>query len=235
MPARLGAADLQEFASPRRALLREVAGIEPEPLGIHVLLDKHAGARAAQRLALSDVGGSILVALWPAELKSQAEYLYQEGRAVRMIAAARARSWEIQPTPHLAFFNSHPSQRLYMSPDLSPEEYAVRWEGPDRQMIGRHPPEALETVITPWLERSGLLVETDADAVEQFANVLGRRPVDVRPGLSFKRRWDKSTRGDRNLAKSIRDDVNAILVAAGDPTLAAQRPMAEGSHPSDGH
>jgi hypothetical protein len=219
MAARLGAADFHEFSSPRRALLQEVAGIQTEPRGIHVLLDEHVGARSAQRLALSDVGGSVLAALWPAELKPQAEYLYREGRALEMIAAARARSWEIRPTPHLAFFTAHPSQRLYMNANVSPEEYALRWEGADSGMVGRHPREALETILRPWLERCGYLAEGDAGVFEQFAKILGHRRVDLRPGLSFKRRWEARGANERELADAIRDDVNAILSAAGDPTL----------------
>jgi hypothetical protein len=219
MAARFGAADLHEFESPRRALLQQVAGIQPEPRGFHVLLDKYAGVHSAQRLALSDVGGSILIALWPAELKPQAEYLYRDGRAGRMIATARERSWQIQPTPHLAFFNAHPSLRLYMSPEISPEEYALRWEGPDARMIGRHPRGALEGILRPWLERRGYLAASDASVFEQFANVLGSRRVDVRPGLSLKRRWDARDANQQKLATAIRDDVNAILSAADDPTL----------------
>lgn len=219
MAARLGAADLHEFSSPRRALLQKVAGIAPEPRGVHVLLDKHAGARSTQRLALSDVGGSVLVALWPAELKAQAEFLYKDGRALKMIGLARARSWEVRPNPHLAFFNSHPSQRLYMTPAISAEEYAQHWERADARMIGRHPPDALKTTLRPWLERRGYLAESDAAVLERFADILGRRRVDLRPGLSFKRRWDARGANERELADAIRGDVNAILSAAGESTL----------------
>src|SRR5688572_1783827 len=106
MPARIGADDVGLFESPRPSLLREVSGIEPEPSGGHVLLDEHAGVRSAQRLALSDVGGGIVVALWPAELKPQAQYLYSDGRGRAMVEAARERSWDVWAVPHLAFFTS---------------------------------------------------------------------------------------------------------------------------------
>src|SRR5207302_9483990 len=146
-----------DFATTRPVLLREITGIEPERQGRHVLLDTHAGVRSIQRLALADKGGAVLVALWPAELKSQAEYLYSDGRALAMIDAARARSWTVEPSPHLAFFNSSASQRLYMSPPIASEDYARRWGGADREMIGRHPAAALRTTLRPWLEHRGYL------------------------------------------------------------------------------
>lgn len=124
MTARMGADDVGTFDSPRPRLLREITGIEPEPAGVHVLLDKHIGVRSTQRLALADVGGGIEVAFWPAELKSQAEYLYRDGRGTAMVAAARSRGWDVRASPHLGFFNSRPSQRLYMAPEIDAEVYA---------------------------------------------------------------------------------------------------------------
>lgn len=140
MTARIGADDSGFFESPRPQLLREISGIQPEPSGVHVLLYDH-GVQSTQRLALGDVGGGIVVALWPAELKSQAEYLYADGRGKAMVAAARKREWDVTPTPHLAFFNSAPAERLYMAPEVDAAEYAVRWEKTDGRHIGRHPSE----------------------------------------------------------------------------------------------
>lgn len=218
MTARIGADDVGWFDSPRPDLLREITGIEPEPARVHVLLDKHLGVRSIQRLAIGDVGGTIIVALWPAELRSQAQYLYESGRAQAMLAAARERGWDAEPSPHLAFFNSRPSQRLYMRPDIAVEDYARRWEGPDRDLIGRHPTEAAREILWPWLKERRYADDGDDGVFERFALTLGRRPVDMRPGLRLKRRW-KARAVDRDMASSIRDDVNAILGSAGEPRL----------------
>ena len=97
--ARLGADDLGLLRHPRSALLREITGIEPERSGLYVLPDAHGG-RSTQRLALSGFGGGLVAALWPAELKSQAEYLYGHALATPLIAAARECGWTAEPSPH---------------------------------------------------------------------------------------------------------------------------------------
>jgi hypothetical protein len=218
MTAYFGAPDLDLWSSPLPDLLREVTGIEPAANENHVRLDEHVGAETVQRLAIADSGGKAVVAMWPGELKSQARRLYSGNRAGRMIAAARSRSWYATARPALAFFNSRPSQRLYMEPDLTAEEYAERWEGPDAEMIGRHPREELPTVRA-WLEVRGYLEPGDAAAVERFTAALGKRSVDVRPGLMLIRRYERAGTTTRDLATTIRDDVNAILPAADEPSL----------------
>lgn len=222
MSSRIGADDVDFFDSPRPKLLREVSGIDPEPAGVHVLLDKHLGVRSTQRFALADVGGGIEVALWPGELKSQAEYLYDDGRGMAMVAAARSCGWTVVPSPHLAFFNSRPSQRLYMAPNVDAAQYAGRWEGEDRHWIGRHPRDEVRQRIWPWLKRRGYATEADDAVLETFLSLLGKRPVDVRPAMRFRRRWDEAaTRDRRALVDEIRGNLNTILAAAGEPTLAS--------------
>src|SRR4051794_29485220 len=108
MAARLGADDIDEFATPRQLLLREITGITPEEPAGHVLLESF-GVKSTQRLALADVGGTLIAGLWPAELKTQAESLYGSGRATPMIAAARERGWTVEASPHIGFYNSGPA------------------------------------------------------------------------------------------------------------------------------
>ena len=131
---KIGADDVDPFESPRPDLLREITGIEPVPTGTRVMLDE-ARIRSTQRLALADVGGGVIVGLWPAELQPQAQFLYQQGRGGRLIAAARERGWSVKPSPHLGFFNSRHTQRLYMNPEVSAEEYAHD-AGKDRTDVG---------------------------------------------------------------------------------------------------
>ena len=216
MPAHFGAPDLELWSSPLPDLLREIAGLEPEWNENHVRLDEHLGTRSIQRLAVADAGGSAVVALWPAELKSQALYLYSHGRAHAMLGTAEQRRWRVTPRPHLAFFNSHASQRLYMETDIDTREYIERWEGLDRDMIRRFPPDALPE-IRAWLKDRGYLSSRDASAFERFKTVLGRRNVDVRPALMLVRRWRRDGLDTSDLAAAIRDDVNALLQAADEP------------------
>jgi hypothetical protein len=221
--ARIGADDSGFFESPRPRLLHEISGIKPEPRGVHVLLEDH-GVRSAQRVALGDIGGAIVVGLWPAELKRQAGYLYSDGRGKAMVAAARQLGWDVRPSPHLAFFNSAPVLRLYMAPDLDAEVYAERWEGADGRLIGQHSAEDVRQQLWPWLKQRGYASAKDDEVLEQFLAVLGRRKAHLRPGMRFRRRWEGAEidrLGQSRLSATVRAEVNAILQAVGDPPLPA--------------
>jgi hypothetical protein len=74
MAARIGADDLDVSGTHAR-LLRQISAIDPVPAETHVMLDAH-GVRSTQRLAVVTSGGKLVAALWPAELKDQAKYLY---------------------------------------------------------------------------------------------------------------------------------------------------------------
>lgn len=189
MTAGIGADDI--FESPRPQLLREITGLEPAPSGVHVMLEDY-GVRSTQRLALSDVGGGIVVGTWPAELKRQADYLYAEGRGRAMVTAAEARRWQVRPTPHLAFFNSAPSQRLYMAPDVDATTYSERWEGTDGRLIGQHSRDELRRSVWPWLKQRDYASDDDDEVLEQFMAILGRRNAHLRPGMRLRRQWNRS-------------------------------------------
>jgi hypothetical protein len=223
--ARIGADDIEFFESPRPALLREITGLEPEPSGVHVLLENQ-GVRSTQRVAIGDVGGDVVAAIWPAELKRQADYLYAKGRGQAMVAAARGRGWDVRPSPHIAFFNSAPAQRLYLTPEIPAMRYCERWEGQDGGFIGQHSREDLRRSVWPWLKQREYASAADDDVFEQFMAILGRRNAHLRPGMRFRRQWDRSEtqRLDRSeLARRVRVEVNAILHAAGDPALPARQ------------
>lgn len=221
MTARIGPGDIALYDSPRPGLLRRIGGGEPESQGTHVLLELF-GIRSAQRLLVGDVGGSIVVAFWPAELKPQAEFLHREGRGEAMVGAAVDRGWRVWAVPQLAFFTAPASRRLYMSPEIDPAEYARRWEGRDAQWVGQHAREELRPVVWPWLKQRGYVSDGDDEVLEQFLTILGRRPAHLRPALRFHRRWDRSEIArlpDEEVARIVRDSVNAVLTAAGEPSL----------------
>jgi hypothetical protein len=168
------------------------------------------------------VGGVVVVALWPAELKPQAEYLYANGRGVAMIEIAGHRGWNVWPAPQLAFFTSPATQRLYIAPNIDPAAYARRWEGADTRRIGQYSAEDVRLKLWPWLKNVGYAEDADEDALERFLGILGRRPAHFRPALRLHRRWTAAEVDElhrRGLATAIRDDVSAVLRAAGDPPL----------------
>jgi len=109
-----GTRDIVLYESPLPELLSETSGIPPVEAATHVMLDE-IGVQSAQRLAIGDVGGNVVAALWPADLKEQAKYLYGTRLGRPTIAAARKRGWTAEPSPHLAVRNSPSPLLLYMA------------------------------------------------------------------------------------------------------------------------
>jgi hypothetical protein len=220
MPARIGH-DPPLFKTPHPDLLREITGITPEPDGAHVRLDP--GVRSTQRLALDDVGGSLVAGLWWAELKPQARYLYAGGRARALLAAAGALGWCATPNPHLAFYTAHPQQRLYLEARVDVDEYARRWEREDGQWIGQYSGPEVRRTLWPWLKQRGYATAADDEVLDRFLVLLGRRGAHLRPGLRLVRTWDPASQralvGSDELAAAVRRAVNGVLVAPGEPEL----------------
>lgn len=218
-----GTADLHLLDTPVPQLLRAVTGLEPVGSGVHVLLDQRTGIRSTQRLALADVGGGIAAFTWPAELKPQALYLYDNGRGERLLEASRVAGWEVDMRPHLAFRNSRPSQRLYMNPSIEVARYIEGWSGPDGRQIGQHEPDEIRAVLWAWLLERGYASRDDEQELEGFFARLGRRPAHLRPGLRLLRRWRSAEvaelRARSGLADSTRDAINRVLLSVGDPPL----------------
>ena len=214
MAAAIGADDLDITESPRPDLLYAISGIEPVEKDTHVLLEPH-GVQSTHRLAAGDPGGTLHLALWPAELKTQATYLYGQRLARPMIETARAQGWTADPSPHLAFRNSQPALRLYMAPPIDASEYARRWEEGDLERVGAHSRADVRGSLWPWLKCRGYATDTDDGVLEEWlSRCLGDRPALMRPGLRLKRVCRSG-----ETPEALRVEVNAILAAAGEPAL----------------
>lgn len=212
MAATIGPDDLAIYESPRPSLLREISGLPPAEKGSHVLLE---GVRSTQRLAAGDVGGTAWLALWPAELKEQALYLYGRRLARPMISTAQSQGWTTAAAPQLAFRNSQAVLRLYMAPQIDPLEYARRWEDSDLSWVGAHSRADVRRSVWPWLKSRGYVADEDDSVLEEWlASCLGRRDAFLRPGLRLTRRWTAHDSPAR-----LRGEINAILAAAKEPAL----------------
>ena len=218
-----GTGDLHLLDTQVPELLREVTGLEPVASGVYVRLDQGAGVRSTQRLALGDVGGGIAALTWPGELKPQATYLYESGRAARLLEAVEHAEWQVDMRPHLAFWNSPHSQRLYMNPAISLEQYVEGWSGPDERNIGQCDANEIRVALWPWLRKRGYASSEDEQELDRFLARLGQRPGHLRPGLRLLRRWESDEvtilreRGART--DTIRTAVNRVLLTVGDPPL----------------
>jgi hypothetical protein len=133
-----------------------------------------------------------------------------------MIRCAQERGWRAEPAPQLAFRSSAADRRLYLVITEDVLRYAQRWEGPDFSYIGQYERAPLRRELWPWLKSIGFVTDSDDDVVEEWvATRLGNRPAFFRAGLRLV--------GSRPEVEALREDVNAILAAAGEPPLPASR------------
>lgn len=198
-------------------LLRQVTGIAPEAGGIHVLLER-AGFNSVQRLGILRINGGIRAALSPGEYQSHARYLYSDRRAETFVTVAREGAWSVNPKPHIAFFQAAPYQRLYLDPTKDCDEYVKLWQGARWERIHGYRQQELTDDLWPWLKEQKLATREDDEVFHKFRRLLGdRRVAHLRPALRAEHDWPR----DVPSAAKVRDEVNRVLQAIGEPRLPA--------------
>ena len=224
MTAQIGADGLDLFGDPRPELLTGVVRIEPERGGKWIDIEDRPGRpgfRSTQRLWISDVADGVAVATWPAEKGKQARYLYGGGFGSALVATAIEHGWTVEPSPHIAFYNSPPGSRLYMCPSITRLDYVACWgEGALRRV--RYSREDVERKLWPWLKQRGLADDGDDAELRRFLDEFLRMPkADMRPGLRFRRVWtfDEADELGSALAETIRSEFDAVFAVAEEPTL----------------
>lgn len=226
MTAKVGADGLDLFRDPRPELLADVTGIRPKPGEAWVDIQNHLGFRSTQRLWISDVDDGVAVATWPAETAGQARFLYDcdHKLGTALVGAAIDRGWIVEPSPHIAFYNSPSRSRLYLRPPVAPLDYVACWQEKGALARVRYPREEVERQLWAWLKQRGLADDSEDAELRRFLNEFLRMPqADMRPGLRFRRVWtfDEAARLGPSLAGAIRSEFNAVFAAAHEPPLAA--------------
>ena len=225
--ARIGYDGPDLLGNPLPELLTDVAGIQPQPGGEWVQLKDTLGFRSIQRLVIKDTGGSVLVAVWPAELAVQARYLYGGGLGSALVAAAAERGWDVVPSPHIAYYTSSPARRLYMLPPaaVTPLDYAACWEDEDGfgRIGGSYTRERVEHELWPWLKQRGFADDSDDTVLRRFLDEYLRLPAQMRPGLRFRRVWTAAEAAElgSGLAEAIRSEFDAVFAVAHEPPLSS--------------
>ena len=183
------------------------------------------GFRSIQRLVISDVAGSVVVATWPAELAVQARYLYDGGLGSALVAAAIERGWTVEPSPHIAYYSASPGRRLYMRPSVAPLDYAACWEDEDgfRRIGGNYTREYVERELWPWLKQRGLTDDSDDTVLRRFLDEYLHLPAQMRPGLRLRRVWAPTEAAQLGsaLAETIRSEFDAVFAVADEPALSS--------------
>lgn len=235
MTAQIGADGLDVFRDSRPQLLAKVARVQPEPEGEWVDIEDwptrrnrpaRPGFHSTQRLWITDVAAGVAVATWPAEKASQARYLYGNGLGSALVEAAIERGWEVTPSPHIAYFNSQSSSRLYMSPPIAiaPLDYVACWEDGDALRRLRYPRAAIKPQLWRWLKQQGFADDGDDAELQRFLDEYLRLPeADMRPGLRFRRVWPFAQADELGpaLADTIRSEFDALFAHAHEPTLSS--------------
>jgi hypothetical protein len=211
------------------ALLREATGInEVEPdrrpsIGAVLMLDAAIETKSTQRICLQQQAEGLVLCIWPAELKPQAEALYRTRRAQRLIdlVTGNPEAWRARPNVHLAFRNASVAQRLYLHCHLETAAYIRRWSGTDFAQIRAHHYNDITEDLWPWLRNRQYVGPEDDQQLDAFLKHLGHRDVHLRPGIEVRRTWpwphavDLDERGA--LAGEVRTAVAELLTALDEP------------------
>jgi hypothetical protein len=195
-----------------------------------VMIDKAIGTKTTQRLSLQARGDGLALCTWPAELKPQAQEMYQAARVDRLLnfLGKDQQSWQAWPTVHLAYRSAPSRQRVYLHPHLEIREYVHQWLAGDLDRVGAHQRDHISEDLWPWLLEHGYADPVDKQPLAEFLVRLGRRPVLLRPAIALERLWPwaDAIALDRSggLTDEIRSAIIDILTALDEPLPPACRP-----------
>lgn len=179
-------------------------------------------ATSVQRAALTSETQALVLAMWPAEQKPQAEHVYGDGDRSRRLAALDGEDdWRVRPQPHVGFWTARPQQRWYLTCDLAADDYARRWTD-DLSRVGSVARDELELELWPWLLEHGYAQPEDRQGLDKLRET-GRREFHLRPGLEVTRRWgwgEARRLDDRGqLREQIRASIDEVLRLLDEPPL----------------
>lgn len=158
-------------------------------LGAVVMLEK--ATKTTQRIALMQDGDALALCTWLAELKPQAQALYQTGRAQRLtdFLADHPGDWQGRPNVHLAFWNAPVAQRLYLTCRQEISQYIGNWADRDFAFVGAYSGDKIRESLWPWLRERQYAAPEDDLRLETFLKRLGKRDAHLRPSIRVCRTW----------------------------------------------
>jgi hypothetical protein len=188
-----------------------------------VMVDEAIGTVTTQRISLQAQSDGLALCTWPAELKPQAEAMYQAGRITRLVKflAEDQQPWQATPNMHLAYRSAPAHHRFYLKNRCDIAEYLHRWLGGDFDRVGAHSRDGVLNDLWPWLLRRDYADPSDEQRLADFLARLGNRPALLRPGITLKRLWpweqaeELNRRG--NLVGEIRAAIADVLTALDEP------------------
>lgn len=174
-------------------------------------------------------GDAVRLSMCPAELARHYKALYgTPARVQALIDATTGQSWQLVANFHLAFPFSPAAQRWYPHSNLSGRDYVRRWV--DDYSDGRARGCSLADIEDPaffhWLIDRGYATSDDETSFEAWVNKQpSKRQVHIRPSVRVTRDWTFTDAAERdargNLKTEVRDSINSVLAALGQPMLSA--------------
>jgi len=204
---------------------------EPFSPGAHVKFPP-GRVESLQRVGLWADGENICVAGWPCELAPQYQRVYNNPDAVEaLIALGDQPGWELRPGFHLAYRFAAPPQRWYPRRHLSGPQYVRQWVQDVRaQRAGaRYRAQLQDNSFHQWLAERRYADGDDLASLDDWVTARPpRTQFHIRPSVRIMRTWPMTDAisGDRTGAftTDVRDAVDRILTAVGEPTLKAIEP-----------
>jgi len=223
------------------ARLRDATGIDtvvPEKrpdtdASVKILIDKEIGSQSTERLSLRWRPEGLVLATWPAELKSQAVATYRTGRAqlILAFAAGMPAGWRVRTIGQLAYRFAAIPQRLYLTGDLDLDKYVHGWLGDDFAYVGGHHYDQVRPVLWPWLLEHRYASPNDESKLPGYLSRLGKRDAHLRPGIAIERTWSPAETTSLDHRGVMADELRAaitqllgILQEPLPPACAAPRP-----------
>ena len=124
------------------------------------------------------------VKLYPADTVRQARHFYD---AVDKEAFLALKEWEVKPNLHFSFVSKH---LIWAETDLETHEYLDRFS--DGSLYGQKNRNSLLRLAKQW-EREGLIMVEDLDKIKDQFKKTERQSLNVVPGFSVSREWDRKT------------------------------------------
>jgi hypothetical protein len=199
----------------------------------------HAGVKfpgdqvvAVDRVSLYIEDGNLVVSMWPAELAPQYKRVFSDSkRAEALIALTADPAWQVHANFHLAYWRASGPRRWYPARHLAGAEYVRQWvKDFQDHRAGRRPREDLQDPsFRHWLVEGGYALESEMESLDEWANKLPMDKFDVRPSIQVTRSWEwadavaQDSTGE--LAAEVRDAINQVLVALGEPQLEDMQPQ----------
>lgn len=193
--------------------------------------------RTVDRVNMWIDAGNICLRMWPAEIQEQYAPFYSNPRTVEsVIALADTEAWEVNSNFHIAYRSAPPTQRWY--PHLGELAQLRRWVkdfGNGCAGAKTHQ-EIAEPGFRSWLVERGYAYENELPSLDKWLDDHPKARPLLRPGVQVQKTWPStdsvaSDHADEFTAE-VREAIDRVLSALGEPKLSALWPEAPVKKPS---